>query len=521
MSWFYRVLHNPLVMRAFRVGFRPGPTSFRIAPWSLALILIVFGILITAYYARDLGTVWVGEMLAVFLTFYTAATFVVGGIQRMLVSFSQERERGTFEFIHLSTMSPRSIVLGFLLAGQLPGYLLLGLTLPILFIGAFLADYQLVPLLGMVGMLAFYVLVLSLFFLFLGFWMKKAADLRGASLFFAVLFCVITSLMYYNFFGSGAAGAPVGVLAGFPVIRSMWDRATVDGGGMYAQVFGAQLPLELLALVFLTPLMFVFYSSLVRCLRHRERKPFADGVAWFLLLWFQLFLVATLWGVPVAQDRSWFICVLVMMIFNSRVLAAAIRPRHQVIRLLARLKGNVSQALWHAHGPPIRLALGLALGMLGIGFLLRMDPNQAGSPLWLIGVPFLPLLLTFSMGQQLELYRGGRQRGVITGVFGLFFVWLPLIVYAFITSGAEVLPRTLGQTGFDALYCYGLLSPLSQVLYGTGVNGFEDGVQPISGHSVSMIAGQVIFCAVVVWFNYLSFAYLRKSARYYQPEQPA
>ncbi|MFQ5655567.1 MAG: hypothetical protein ACE5GW_12660, partial [Planctomycetota bacterium] len=173
---------NPLIVRAFRTGFRRGPNSFRISVWGGGLALLVAAATFPAIVFSGISYESAASWLLAGLAVYTVATFVIGGLQRMLMSFLSERERGTFDFIHLSTLRPSSIVLGYLLAGQLLGYLLLCLTIPVMLVSASIADYGLPSIVLLILAIVGYAVMLSMIFLTAGFWSEKISDLKGSAL---------------------------------------------------------------------------------------------------------------------------------------------------------------------------------------------------------------------------------------------------------------------------------------------------------------------------------------------------
>ena len=115
-KWYERFGYNPLVLRAFRTGFRSGRGNFRIGIWCLLLLLaLAVPALMVLAAAQATGEVdWelAASTTGRALIFFFSALLVFGGIQRMLSSISGERERGTFDFLHLSTLPPRAILWG-------------------------------------------------------------------------------------------------------------------------------------------------------------------------------------------------------------------------------------------------------------------------------------------------------------------------------------------------------------------------------------------------------------------------
>ena len=111
-------IENPIVVRAFRIGFRPGPGQYPLGWWGLFLgLAFAVPFLPSLFDVEDGSGEQVSRWMFVTLSLYLLAVFLFGGFQRMITSFSKERERETFDFIHLSTMPSGSIVFGFLVAG--------------------------------------------------------------------------------------------------------------------------------------------------------------------------------------------------------------------------------------------------------------------------------------------------------------------------------------------------------------------------------------------------------------------
>ena len=129
-----RLTENPFLVRAFALGFRSGPSSFRVGWFGMFLALVV-GVPLLLW---SLGTIDQETVVRIgfyILGYFIAAAFVFGGFQRMLISFAQERDRGTLDFIHLSTMPPRHVIWGLLFAGQIPGYIFLMAAFPLRSVG--------------------------------------------------------------------------------------------------------------------------------------------------------------------------------------------------------------------------------------------------------------------------------------------------------------------------------------------------------------------------------------------------
>lgn len=425
MTWHTRVAYNPIVLRAFRVGFRSGPHSFRLWLWGLLLAAILVGFaahfLLDPEQAPGSGaplreSMW--PTLTFALILFTAANLVLGGLQRMLMAFSQERERGTFDFLHLSTLRSSSILTGFLVAGQLPGYMLLLITLPVMGVGTVLGGGSLVHLLLLLALLSGYVLFLSVFFLTLGFWVQRSSDLRSLALILLVVGCFVLTGLSMN-----QPQSLLPVLAVFPVLASQWHRCFEGAGTLEIVCFGQPVPVEILAVVLLAPIGVMLYVSLTRCLRQRERPPLTPLASTFVVSWVLVGVTATLWDQTTALATKTIPLVLVAWVLGSWLLAIGTRGAVETIRLLERPRALP----WGLDGdaPPYLLAGALALIVpVLLALLARQDGQSWPAASWVFSAP---ILAHFLLRQWLAWVAPSRQR-MGTIAFAMLCVWLPLIL---------------------------------------------------------------------------------------------
>ncbi|MGA1203980.1 MAG: hypothetical protein ACO4BJ_13535, partial [Planctomycetota bacterium] len=113
---------NPIVHRALRTG-RAGTEGRlslgRLGGWLGLALLIPF---VPIIFGRPFRLDQVAGTMLVTLFCLVVGAFLFIGLQRMLGSFMKEREQNTLEFLQLSTLPSVSVILGYLAAGQLPGY---------------------------------------------------------------------------------------------------------------------------------------------------------------------------------------------------------------------------------------------------------------------------------------------------------------------------------------------------------------------------------------------------------------
>ncbi len=457
---------NPLVQRAFRVGFRKGQGSFRLGWYLVGLAVATMGPFIPRAFSNTWGLPDAAGWMLRGLLILLGVILVIGGFQRMLVAFSQERERGTFEFLHLSTLRSSSIVLGFLMAGQLPGYLALVLLSPLLVICALLSDFPISTLLALLLSLVFFALALSVFFLYFGFWAKKSSEFRGSALVYVTLLSVFGNLVARLFVTGGIfpAGVPQTML-GSPVIMNLYTSGTFSGAGglgLAPTFFGIALPQWILGVVLLTPPMVLVFLALCRALRHRDAHPWSTRHAVPLFAWGCLGLVGVWWGTSIPfQTRAvtLAICSWIMM----RRLADRDTPdRPTTVQALGRLGGDVRQLLREDEGPPIRLSILLLGAWVVASTAVAFEADrvgESGALLWGVtpALFILPLLAVGLLGQWLS-WQAPRCRWVLHLVV-ILAVAGPFLVYLF---GDDL--AWLPLISAKMLQAYGALSPLSQLL---------------------------------------------------------
>lgn len=499
------IRHNPLVIRAFRAGFRSGPQSLRIGLWLLALVVIVLGALAFRSFVPNVDDEDLGRILTIGMLWFGTAGFVVGGLQRMLKSFSFERERGTYEFLHLSTLPASSLIWGFLWSGQLPGYLLLGCCLPVLSVGVWLGGFAPLPMLLVLVMLGFYVLFASLLFLKLGFWMKKAADVRGSLFVGAMIFGFMINLISNIGFCK-----PLGLLAGYSVVRSAWSRAQPLGLsnsvsrwdlGLNLPFFGWSVPIELVAVLFLAPIGVLIFVSLVRCVRDRSRKPISDAGVFVLSVWTQLFVYGFLWGMPIDTATACGVAAMFTMGLAHVQSALSTRSTRIVRQRLSRAPSSVRDMLVGPDAPPYLLAI-VTVGVLWVLSVLWISASEpSGAPIWVGALVVLPFLIIVAGRQHLE-FLGLQNLRRLVGVVSVLLVWWgPYAGYLILSNTTEV-PLTETRAFLRSL---ALVSPLSQVHF------YVDSSAPRSEVDLyASVLFQVVFLALAVLLAHSGYRRIRR-----------
>lgn len=448
MSWYERLGYNPLILRAFRTGFRSGRGNFRIGVWGILLILTL-GVVALGLFGRyqttgELEVATAARACVITLLFYLGAVFVFGGIQRMLVSLSGERERGTWDFLHLSTLQPRAIIWGLMLAGHLPGYLLLVILFPLLLVGGWLGEYHLGYLTLIVVQLVGMTIFASLMFQLLSFWTKRASDLRTLALLLFLLGVLVTTLIgLYGHF-------PLQLVGFFPALLWTYRRAASGGmleAGTEFPFFTTPVALEFLVAALLVPIAVLCYRSLSRCLRHRERRPVTAAGATFLLIWLQIFLLGMYW--PYTQGVT-MISVAFSWLVVGQLMKASLRSQEALSRYLwMRERHRLTDP---SHAPAYGQLFLLVVVAVAAGLAPHFQPNPLGGA-WSAILIALPLSLSFLFLQWLQL--SGRTGGLrqLALVWSLGLVWLPLV--------AGAMTHMYGSD--NAIWVFAL-SPLGQVI---------------------------------------------------------
>lgn len=505
---------NPLVQRAFRVGFRRGPTGFKTGWWLAGLGLATLGPF--AFHAISVS--WTmkdtARWMLVGLMLVTGLIFVIGGFQRMLVSFTRERERGTFEFLHLSTLRSSAIVLGFLMAGQLPGYLVLVLVFPVLAVCALYIGFPLVTLLAVVASLVFYVLVLSVFFLFFGHWSKKSAELRGAALVYTALYAFLGFIAAQGLTQSGKLPpGTVEVLLGFPVVSGLFSHgmavarsSTLTSSPVVPpqydpSFFGVDVPQWILGVLVLGIPTIVVFLAVSRALRHQDRNPWAEPHAIVLMAWALICLLGVWHGTDIEHGDRVIVLAVVGWIGLRRFTERNTPGRTRTVHALGRNEGSFRRLIRNPdQGPPVRLALAL-LGLwiaasIGLTVLSSFDGSEitplgtgaaplAGLVVWsLCPLLFVLPFLSLSLLRQWLSWRIPSW-GLLVPWISLFAVWVPFVVFLSRETLASMVPEVLVRA-------YAAFSPFSQV---EGLLASGQGGPPASGW---ILFGQVPYLVVVV-----------------------
>ncbi len=458
---------NPLVQRAFRTGFRSGPGSFRLGWWATglsAVILIPFilqAIFTTVSLADAILWMFNGLLVLILLV------FVIGGFQRMLTSFSKERERGTFDFLHLSTLRSTGIVVGFLMAGQLPGYLALVLLSPILIICAFMIEFPIGTLLALLAAVVFYALVLSMLFLYLGFWAKKASEFRGAAIVYILLALFFGSVLSNWLMSVNVLPAGWGqILLGVPLIKDLYFYGISGAeqlGPAYVLWYGYQIQSWVAAMIALTPPTLILFASLCASLRHRERIAWSLRRYLLMYAWIAVVAIGAWVGQPTPIWNRWLMFSIISWVVILKLAKKACVPRTQTVHELGRADGDWSTLLRGSAGPPFLLTGILTLiYLLGCALIgIEKDATErAVSPFTGASVGLLLVLPLFAsiLLQQWALWRAPAAKIFLTWVH-IFFIWIPLGVFAF---GADFPPW--GWISPDVIRGFGGISPFSQIL---------------------------------------------------------
>jgi len=491
---------NPLVERAFRIGFRSGPGSFRLGWYIAGLGLATVGPFLprglsAQWTVRDAATWMLPALLGLLLL-----VFVIGGFQRMLSSFAQERERGTFDFLHLSTLRSGAIVLGFLLAGQLPGYFALVLISPLLVLAAHFSEFPLLILAAMIASLVFAVLALSVFFLFFGFWAKKVTEFRGAAFIYASIYCFGGWLVANGIVKAGILPDRVPhALLGAPILFELYGlgRSIADATGgappgiAPLELYGAGLAPWVFAIVVALPATAIVFLALCRSLRHRDRAPWSISHATLLFAWCVFALVGTWWGTGIPLRMRCISLAVFAWMAIRRLTDRGTPSRTRTVHALGRSGGGLRSLLRSEEGPPLRLSLALVAVWWGGSLLLAseawLDPDSiesirsSGPPLLFALAPALFLLPLASLGlfgQWLAWHLPALRWSQI--VVSLFVVLGPFLAFLFGPTLAEL---PLVSSGF--LAAYGSLSPFSHIL--SLARGSDPG--PFAGAGV--LLGQV------------------------------
>ena len=454
---------NPLVQRAFRTGFRSGPGSYRLGWWMVALGAILVIPLAIQASVPDFEFEESLELMFIGIEILLAMVFVIGGFQRMLTSFSKERERGTFNFLHLSTLRSTGIVLGFLMAGQLPGYLAMVLLVPLLALLAVMTGFNLGILLILLFCLVFYILVLSILFLYLGFWTKKASEFRGAAVVYILLALLFGSIAREGLVSMGILPAGWGeIFLGVPLISELHSIGSSEGALPAPSVvwFGMQIPSWCAAVITFVPLAAILFSSLCASLRHRERPSWSLLRSVLFLGWISVVVVGAWEGQLTSLWDRWLMYALLAWIVILRLVTKNCPSRTQTVQDLGRLKGDWRALLRDQHGPPfLRTGVLLAIVLfVSVWIGWGGNPSEGNlSPLQGLGVGLaivLPLIVTVLVHQWVTWRTPSLRILVLWG--GMLVIWVPFGVYAIAEDNLWI--------GRDFALYYGGLSPFSQIL---------------------------------------------------------
>jgi len=458
---------NPLVQRAMRTGFRSGLSGYRINLWITGLVIVTGGPFLPKLFDRgwDLRDSMSWMFALVFILLILA--FLVGGFQRMLSAFSNERERGTFEFLHLSTMRSDGIVAGFLMSGQLPGYFAMVLLAPLLVVSSLILDYSLAALAVLLVAVVLYILFISVLMLYLGYWSKKVAEFRSMALLYVLFYFILASFVYRGFDNLKVLPPDWSdILHGFSFLKTLYLGVT-GGGGPAVVVFepvffGWSVPSVVALVLVLGPPTVFLFLTLTRSLRHREGRGCSETHGLLMFGWINFLLIGIWWE----SDTPTFVRVQTLLIVAWICIAHFFRrntiTRGGTILALSRREGTINLLSSDTEAcPPYRFGLLLFLVhltsfmfLLGVG--TGASVSDLASNIFLAPLLFvLPLLLYCSLIQWLvwrtPSWKGGER------VISALFVWVPYFVY--LTARGLPLQDVLG----DGYKMYGLISPFSQV----------------------------------------------------------
>ncbi len=500
---------NPIVQRALRTGFRSGPSSFRINWWITGLLVVAVG----PFFPRLFNPRWDIEdsMTWMFRLVFAllVLAFLVGGFQRMLSAFSNERERGTFEFLHLSTMRSDGIVAGFLMSGQLPGYFAMVLLAPLLVVSSIVMGYSLPALAVLLGAVVLYVLFVSVLMLYLGYLSKKVAELRSAALIYVVLYFLFASFVFRGFDGLGVLPPEWGdILHGFPFLQKLYYVVTgIEGPNaqLFQTIFfGWSLPYLFALVLVLGPPTVLLFLTLSRSLRYREGLGWSELHAVLFFGWINFLLLGIWWD----SKSSNVVCIQTLLIVTWFCMTQFFRrnanSRGGTVLALGRRDGKVNFLSADTGAcPPYRLLLLLFLVHL-LSFVLLwsfgdsvtgfyLPANALFAPLLLV----LPLLLYCSLIQWLAWrvpsWIGGEK------VLSALFIWAPYVVY--LTAGNLPFHDVLG----DSYTVYSLISPFvqaQQLLAGPA--GHDDLIGLFGFQLLYAVGALVVFVSVFRYWRVLN-----------------
>ena len=484
---------NPIVQRAFRTGFRSGPSSFKVGWWLVGLALVTLGPFGMRVAVPGFTTSEAMRLMFFGLLILLGLAYLIGGFQRMISSFSKEREQGTFEFLQLSTLGSRQITFGFLLAGQLPGYLAMFFISPLVLIAAMMLEYSIVALAQMVISFLVLTLTLSVVFLYLGFWTKKASEFRGAAVVYIILYFFLGNIVLSAVGNLGVVPGGWGeIFLGMPVVFGYMMNLDGDSPVFDPQFFGVGLPPFLLLAIVLLPFAVTLYLALSRSLRHRERPPWTVVDASLLYGWLSVVFVGMWWaqGVPLALRVVSFSIVSYLLILT--LLKRNSRSRGETVHDLGRDQGSWKQLLRRQPTSPLRLGLSLSLIYLVASWGLMLDGAGGKAPAIAFAVPLLLLssIVATSVGHQWLRWRVPSWAAGL-GFLNLVIVWLSFFVYANgHTMSRLMVPR-------DLLKSFGSISPFSQIL-GSLRDGTSSGWR---GDGVAIYQAFFLLFAVFLLWN--------------------
>ncbi|MGA1488171.1 MAG: hypothetical protein ACO4CW_06355 [Planctomycetota bacterium] len=469
---------NPIVHRALRTG-RAGTEGRlslgRLGGWLGLALLIPF---VPIIFGRPFRLDQVAGTMLVTLFCLVVGAFLFIGLQRMLGSFMKEREQNTLEFLQLSTLPSVSVILGYLAAGQLPGYFAAVLLTPLLFLCAHLASFPLLLLGSMLLSLIGFVFLLSVIFLHVGFWSAKVSELRAGGL-YGTLFVIFVIAATFRplLTQSGVVGAEWIDVVFTPF--QLWgdffrgfSGAPLAGGGDRVFWYGFSLPRVVAGWLLHIPVGVLLLLSLARAFRNRECAPWSTGSGLCLVSW----TLCILLGVLVETGRPLSLQLPLMGALAYLVCPIPwrrnLRTRLQALHELSRSGGSWRGAWTESGASPVLLVGGsILLTVVSCWLVLLLGGGAPGEGPVPQSAWFAPLLLVLpllglAVGQQALHWRAPRLRFLLIAGYA-FLVFAPLIFHwVEVQAPFPVIPEA--RWALEAFSCVSPLVVMSMLAAGEG-----------------------------------------------------
>ncbi|MFN0060671.1 MAG: hypothetical protein ACKVX7_19630 [Planctomycetota bacterium] len=505
MPGFIDALENPLIWRTLRTGFRPGKAGFNLTIWWLALVLILGVVYLLATFASSPRQNFWWQLLGSWLIVYNSAAFIFHGLPRLASTCSQERERGTIDFLRLSAMRPSAMIWGFIGHGLMPAFFLQLVVLPILALCAWMGQANFFSYLAIEGMLAFYALALSLILANLGLWSVRPSEQR---MFTVVLGAALWGLNIYLLAGvpSWLPDALIQVFAVYPAISGLLNHAESGRDILEVPFFQLSVPLPLMSVIALLPPMVVLSRSASRWVRLSVLKPLHDADVLAMLTWLCVLILGYYWQSSVAPERALFILMLSYFFIARLLLHVNSRDRSSILRELARRDGRIRAYLLSSFAPSYRL-LPIVTVLLAFAFMIfsATHPMQSTSiGLFVVLVYLVACVLT---GQALQLRLSARLAKIIGRVSIFVLFWGPAVVFL-ILLGNSHLQSQMSPTLTLGLVGYANLNPFALILSEYLVNARVDAELIANINFAMPIVFAVCACAAA-WVNWDAIVKLR------------